>query len=91
MERRHWSEFFVPIAYFASDESCHTKDGWFTVSEKIKGNHTGIIPFFPVMRGKRNGVYIECLELIHDHIFSKLETAMIGVAEALTAFAEICK
>lgn len=43
------------------------------------------------MRGKRNGVYIECLELIHDHIFSKLETAMIGVAEALTAFAEICK
>lgn len=67
------------------------KDGWCTFSETLNSNHTRTVAFFSMMRGKRNGLYTECLELIHDHIFSELETAMIGVAEALMAFVEKCK
>lgn len=38
-----------------------------------------------------DGNFVECLEFIHDVLFSELETAMCGVAEALLAFEENCE
>lgn len=62
----------------------------FTVSIKVYQPATLSL----MMRGTdliQGGKVVECLEFIHDVLFSELEAAMGGVVEALTSFEEKSK